>query len=303
MNTESKLYVCLVCHTEPDVWNGGFRSIDTILPRFVKMLDTVSDSAGSTPRVAWCITSQVAQQRAQPFRELDKLGHEIGVHSHFPAASGKLEHQRELNRDNLDDFQSWFPKLCSQIVEAGFPSPRTHTTWMFAYRDSMTQVLRQAGIAAECSVCYGGTHSLPDGFLLADSRKRTTGKPYRLSVDDHCVAGNSPVIEMPVSGGLGCYWEPDGKGGFDFFYPIASDAQASHQLQLLHERVGGLSLGEIDIFQIHFHLYEFLPRDGSGKERLRRAQWLLSSIGQLQGVRFATPSQAVEAWMQTERKA
>ena len=150
------MHVSLVCHTETDVWDGGFGSIDTMLPQFLDMADGVRDKDGMTPRVAWCHTPQVVEHRPEPFRELLANGHEIGVHSHFPSATGKLEHEQQLNAENLDTFHVWFPELCDRIEQAGFPRPATHATWMFAYRDTMTKTLTDAGIRAECSVCYGG---------------------------------------------------------------------------------------------------------------------------------------------------
>jgi hypothetical protein len=241
VSAQSRMFVCLVCHTEPDVWDDGFSSIDSVLPRFAEMIATVCDSAGATPRVAWCLTSEVARRRPEPFLRLLERGHGIGVHSHFPQCeSGRSEHQRDLNRGNLDDFQSWFPELCSHITDAGFPPPRTHATWMFAYRDSMTRILADAGIRVECSVCYGGAHYLPDGYLLADSRKRISGKPYRLAEDDHCAEGDSLLVELPVSGGLGDYWEPDGTGGFTHFGPIRTDEGRDRQRALFQARLDSL---------------------------------------------------------------
>jgi hypothetical protein len=38
-----KVLVCLVCHTEPDVWDGGFASIDRVLPPFLEILASISD--------------------------------------------------------------------------------------------------------------------------------------------------------------------------------------------------------------------------------------------------------------------
>ncbi len=300
INTEGRMHVCLVCHTEPDVWDGGFRSIDSILPQFVNTIAGVHDSAGTTPRVAWCLTSQVAEHRPQPFRELLMSGHEIGVHSHYPAAGGRLEHQQALNRDKLNDFRSWFPDLCAQIIGAGFPQPRTHATWMFAYRDSMTTILAETGIRVECSVCYGGAHHLPDGFLLADSRSRTSGKPYRLAEDDHCAQGRSPIIELPVSGGFGDYWVPNETGGFDHFGPVLTDGGQERQTNMFQVRLASLAPREIDVFHIHFHLYDFLPPNGTGPERLARAQALLASISCDERVTFSTPSEAVDDWSRNE---
>ena len=293
---ESKMHVCLVCHTEPDIWDGGFISIDIALPRFLRMLDGISDNTNTTPHIAWCLTAQVAQQRPEPFRKLLKLGHEIGVHSHFPAASGLLEHQQELNKVHLDQFHMWFSELCSRIIAAGFPPPQTHVTWMFAYRDTMTRILAVAGIRADCSVCYGGAHYLPDGFLLADSTSRSSGRPYRLAEDDHCSEGSSPVIELPVSGGFGSYWEPDGKGEFQYFSPVASDAETDRQLRFFRKRMDSLSSQETDVFHIHFHLYEFMTPEGIEEERLKRAERLLNSMAQDSRVHFSTPSEAVSDW-------
>ena len=99
-----RMHVCLVCHTEPDVWDGKFKSIDVILPRFVDILGEITDSHGTTPRVAWCLTSQVAKKRAAPFLRLLENGHEIGVHSHYPGTRRMVEHELEINRKNLDLF-------------------------------------------------------------------------------------------------------------------------------------------------------------------------------------------------------
>ena len=225
-----------------------------------------------------------------------RLGHEIGVHSHFPGTSSIMEHQQELNRVHLDQFHVWFHELYSRIVAAGFPPPRTHVTWMFAYRDIMTRVLAKAGIGVECSVCYGGAHYLPDGFLLADSTSRSSGRPYRLAEKDHCSEGNSPVIELPVSGGFGSYWEPDEKGEFRYFSPVASDAEMNCQLQLFRKRMDALSSQETDVFHIHFHLYEFLTPEGIEEGRLERAKRLLNSMVRDNRVYFSTPSEAVIDW-------
>jgi hypothetical protein len=73
----SRMHVCLVCHTEPDVWNGGFKSIDVVLPVFLDKMGMVRDHRGNSPKITWCLTSQVAKQRSGPFLELQKQGGEF----------------------------------------------------------------------------------------------------------------------------------------------------------------------------------------------------------------------------------
>ena len=177
-----RMHVCLVCHTEPDVWDGGFKSIDIILPMFMDILEEIRDIRGVSPKVAWCMTAQVAQQRPGPFHRLFERGHEIGVHSHYPAENGLLEHRQDFNRDNLDSFKTWLPELCEIITQAGFPAPKAHVTWMFAYREAVTLALAASNVDIDCSVCYGGAHYLDNGFLLADSREGVSGKPYKLDM-------------------------------------------------------------------------------------------------------------------------
>ncbi len=298
-----RLLVCLVCHTEPDVWGGGFTSIDSVLTPFLEMLESVKDRRGWSPLVAWCLTAQVMCHRAEVFRSLARAGHEVGVHSHFPGASGALEHQQALNWDQLGQFGRWFPDLCARAVQLGLPPPRTHATWMFAYRDEMTQTLAECGIGIDCSVCYGGAHYLPDGSLLANSWGRKSGKPYRLSYQDHCVEGESPVIELPVSGGLGDYWQADGSGRFTHFSPIASEEGKDRQLLLFQSRLDRLAPEQVDIFHIHFHLYDFWLPSGLSWERLARAKALLEAMGTDDRVRFSTPTEAVDAWIGRERNA
>ena len=297
-----RMFVCLVCHTEPDIWDGGFTSIDSVLHPFLEMLESVRDDHGHSPRVAWCLTAQVMRHRAEGFRSLACAGHEIGIHSHFPGTNGVLEHQQAINRDHLSAFDCWFPDLCALAAQMGLPYPRTHATWMFAYRDEMTGTLAECGIGIDCSVCYGGAHHLPDGFLLADSRARKSGKPYRLSAQDHCVEGESPVIELPVSGGLGDYWEADESGCFTHFSPIASEEGRNRQLTLFRCRLDGLAPDETDIFHVHFHLYEFLLPGGLSLERLARAKALLAAMGTDKRVRFSTPTDAVDTWTQPQTR-
>ena len=294
---DSRMHVCLVCHTEPDVWDGGFKSIDVVLPSYLDRISTVQDYRGNSPKITWCLTWQTAKHRPGPFLELLTQGHEAGIHSHYPGADSKQEHQQELNRENLDRFGEWLPELCRTVTDAGFPKPRTHATWMFAYRDTMTRALSENGIDIDCSVCYGGAHYLPDGFLLADSRKRSTGKPYRMSMSDHCVEGDSRVVELPVSGGFGDYWIPDKEGCFEYFYPIASDVEAAKMTALFNRRMETFSLSEIDIFHMHFHLYEFLPPSGLDENRLERALTILRNMVLDNRVCFSTVSEAVDDWL------
>jgi hypothetical protein len=294
---DSRMHVCLVCHTEPDVWDGGFKSIDVVIPVFLDRIEKVQDHKGNTPKITWCLTSQVAKNRAEPFLELLDQGHEVGIHSHYLGGDGRLEHQQELNRKNLDKFGEWLPELCRTVTDAGFPRPRTQVTWMFAYRDSMTQMLSDAGIDIDCSVCYGGAHHLPDGFFLADSRKRSTGKPYRMNGCDHCVEGDSAVVELPVSGGFFDYWIPDKECRFEYFHPIASDDDTDKMIDLFNRRMETLTSCEIDIFQIHFHLYEFLTPGGLDESRFERSVRILHSMAADNRVCFSTASEAVDDWL------
>ena len=294
---DRRMHICLVCHTEPDVWDGGFKSIDFVLPYFLEKIERVQDHQGKTPKITWCLTAQVAKRRPGPFLELLSQEHEVGIHSHYPGADGKLEHQHKLNRENLDKFGEWLPELYRTVTDSGFPKPRTHVTWMFAYRDGLTRTLSDVGINIDCSVCYGGAHYLPDGFLLADSRRRITGKPYQMSDSDHCVKGDSPVVEVPVSGGFGDYWIPDREGRFEYFYPITSDVEAGKMTELFNLRMETLNPGEIDIFHIHFHLYEFLLPGGLDENRLNRAVMILESMASNPRAQFSTMSEAVNSWL------
>jgi hypothetical protein len=74
---DARMHVCLICHTEPDVWDGGFKSIDVVLPYFLDKLGMARDYQGNTPKITWCLTSQVAKQRSGPFLELQKQGGEF----------------------------------------------------------------------------------------------------------------------------------------------------------------------------------------------------------------------------------
>ena len=104
------------------------------------------------------------------------------------------------------------------------------------------------------------------------------GKPYGPAEMYHCSHGDGSVVEVPVSSAFGSYWEPNGKGGFGYFSPIASDREEQRQVKLFDERLDSLSPGEVDIFQVHFHLYEFPEPAGISSPKLDRAASMLRSM-------------------------
>jgi hypothetical protein len=54
------------------------------------------------------------------------------------------------------------------------------------------------------------------------------------------------------------------------------------------------------IFQIHFHLYEFLTPGGIEEERLKRAGLLLDLMVRDNRVCFSTPSEAASNWSSSD---
>ena len=108
------------------------------------------------------------------------------------------------------------------------------------------------------------------------------------------------MVELPVSGGFGDYWIPDRKGHFEYFCPIASDEGARKMTPVFHRRLITLIPGEIDIFHIHFHLYEFLSSSGLDESRLGRAVMMLQNMASDNRVRFSTASKAVDDWQNSK---
>jgi hypothetical protein len=296
------MHVCPVCHTEPDIWDGRFYSLDYFVGPLLDRLDGVRDHAGRSPSVAWCLTAQMIRHRAAVFRELLHEGHEVGVHSHYPlATTGWLERSQELNVRDLDHFARWFPERCALAVESGLGQPRIHASWMFAYRDRMTRALVDSGIRIDCGICFGGAYYVPSGFLLADSRRPKSGKPYRLSLTDHCREGFCPVVELPVRGGFDDYWEPTASEGFEYFLPIASDEDALRRLRLFRDRLKALAPYEVDIFHVYFHLYRFDSLSRLPHERMVCVTATLQEMASDPRVRFSTSSAAVTQWQARER--
>ena len=89
------------------------------------------------------------------------------------------------------------------LISLGFPPPVSHVTGMFSFQKSTIKVLSEAGFKVDCSLIPNGKvikHDALGDFVIADNRRRTDRRAYRPSDDDPWVAGNSNVLELPVSG-------------------------------------------------------------------------------------------------------
>lgn len=273
------LHIVLVCHTELD-FDGSWALYDKVQPEIEKVLSSVADRTGKSPKVTYCLTAAFLSERLDEAFRLLEEGHEIGIHSHLPGAhrprhrydehyAYRFDHRGTLNQDAIAG------PLREIAIALGLPAPRTHVSGMFTFQRSTIQTLAEAGFTVDCSLLPGvkGTHEASGDFILADNTRRTAPYPYRPDPDDPWSPGNSPIIELPVSANL---------GGGDM------DGQLGHLRQRLAEE------RETDVFQSFWHHFEFV-RPGLGNATFVDAERFLTECGRQANVVFSTAAEAATA--------
>ena len=147
-------------------------------------------------------------------------------------------------------------------------------------------------------------HLNEDGTLLCDNRARTCPAAYRLSRTDHCVEGDSPIVELPTWGLLSDAQD------LEIMLSIARESLTSgRSMAELWERdrrnrgdfTGLASSGSHDpdrpeIVQVFFHYWNFiddlLHSDGS----FDRLKTFLTQWSSLDDCDYATATEAAKLW-------
>jgi hypothetical protein len=273
------LHVVLVCHTELD-FDGSWTLYERVQPQMEQMLRDVAGATGEYPKITYCLTGEFLSERLDDAFRFIEEGHEVGIHSHIPGAhrprhrydgryAYRLDDDAVLNQDAVAG------PLRGIAAALGLPAPRTHVSGMFTFQKTTIRTISDAGFLVDCSLLPGvrATHEASGDFVLADNTHRTEPLPYRPDIDDPWTAGQSPVVELPVSANLG--------GG-----------DLESQLKTLRDRLQ--RDGDVDVFQSFWHHFEFAGL-GWTKGRLTDARAFLTECAKQPNVVFSTAAEAAAA--------
>lgn len=285
-----QLHFVLVCHAELGL-DGTWGVYDEVQPRIEELLKRVADATGKLPKITYCLTSEFITDKLDDAIRFHEQGHEIGVHSHLPGGhrkrhdySGpyafKLDERGLLNQDQVAG------PLRQILTAAGFPAPVSHVTGMFSFQKTTIQVLGDAGFKVDCSLIPNGDiikHRVLGDFIIADNRRRTSRQPYHPSPTDPWSEGDSPVLELPVSGNLGC-------GYFAMNWAQSLD----DEFALLEKRVA--TLQGVDVYQSYWHHFEFSRSYNWTKGKIENATAFLTQCAKLKDLHFSTAREAAAAY-------
>jgi hypothetical protein len=288
-----EMHLVLVCHAELGL-DGTWNVYDEVQPKIDEMLARVADKTGKMPKVTYCLTCEFITDKLEEAIRLYESGHEIGVHSHLPGAHRKrhsysgryalrIDDNGILNQDMVAG------PLRQMLISLGFPAPVSHVAGMFSFQKTTIKILSEAGFKVDCSLIPNGgviKHKALGNFVIADNRRRTVRTPYRPSLEDPWVDGSSSIIELPVSGNLGCaYFAMDWARSLD------------DEFALLEKRLE--ALGGVDVYQSYWHHFEFSRSLNWTKGDIGRATDFLMKCGTLDGLSFSTAQHAATAIEET----
>jgi hypothetical protein len=285
-----QMHFVLVCHAELGL-DGTWGVYSEVQPQIEAMFHRVADATGKMPKVTYCLTTEFITDNLDEAIRLHGDGNEIGVHSHLPGGhrkkhdySGpyalKLDEQGRLNQDSVAG------PLRQMLAAVGFPAPVSHVTGMFSFQKTTLQVLADAGFKVDCSLIPNGDvikHRALGDFMIADNRRRTSRQPYHPSLADPWVEGESTLLELPVSGNLGCaYFAMDWARSLD------------DELVLLENRLNALR--GVDVYQSYWHHFEFSRSLPWTKGSIEHAGDFLIRCAHLKELQFSTASEAAAAY-------
>jgi len=178
--------VCVTIDTEGDSAenkNSTFLGIKYILPRFLELFSKYDVKA--TFFVQEDKFCDVASKFLKKFKRIESYGHEVGLHSH-----GLIEYDNDEISDTIKDG-------ADSLRSLGF-NPVSFRAGRFHYRAEMTKILEESGIKYDSSVCPGLREFFSDGRERCNHLNAET-KPYFLSYENHTIAGQSNVLEIPIN--------------------------------------------------------------------------------------------------------
>lgn len=288
----SRLHVCLICHTE-----GDANSFEVGVPAMLRIREEVEQKTGKKCVLTWALGTFhgrpfAATQKAvfdeyrEIFLELAARGDEIGLHPHGIVENGRW---------TVDPF---IVEDTRRLTNAGFPAPMTFVAGGWAFYPSTLAIIEKQGYRVDASVVAGPTrqrkvddegnviYDYPPSEAIADVDPFAV--PYRLSRDSVVRRGNSTVIEVPVTGHL-MDLSPGGNG------------EAVKRYTPRRERLAGAG---VDIHEIFWHPWELLQGYNSWSEEPHIQQALMEfliKVGTDPDVRISSVYEAAMDWAQNAK--
>ena len=207
--------VCITIDIEGDSSNNPqstFFGIEIVLPQLIKLL------AKYDIKVTFFIQDDEICQTGSLFsklwKSLENRGHEIGYHAHG------------LIRASIEKKEDIITKGLQKLKKLGL-NPISFRAGRYHLNGSLLKILEKNNIKYDSSVVPGLQECFNDGIVRCD-HIGAPYDPYFPSYENHCLDGNSRVLELPINrypklpsnrwGGIltGGSWDEEIL--FDYFY-------------------------------------------------------------------------------------
>jgi len=182
----SMVNICITIDTEGDSANNPlstFLGIEVVLPQLVRLFDKYDI------KVSFLIQEDEICQTGTIFQNLWKSllnkGHEIGYHAHG------LTRASEEKKDKI------ITNGIQKLIRLGL-NPVSFRAGRYHFDASLLNPLEKNNIKYDSSVAPGLKEFFNDGTVRCDH----TGapyKPYFPSYENHCLEGNSNILELPIN--------------------------------------------------------------------------------------------------------
>lgn len=288
-----------ICHCDRVEWGESAYSYDDMeiaVRAMINIATKVEDSCRVKVPMTYlpCFLHgqngySVANEKIDFFKELLKMGYEIGVHTH-------------VEYDNLPAQDGFIAADADALENLGFPKPKTWAAGDFYTTSDTVRQLERGRYAVDGSVVplegkfYHGSRKQ----FEIDYSKCETLSPYHPSYKDISLSGGSSIVELPVTGYLPelCYW--------DQHFPLAEEKLEERLLSKWRKR----EETRVDVFHIFWHPQDLWhPHDAwypqeTGKPKkidrqlLKSAERLLRMAAELEDIVFSTAYGAAKDWEQ-----
>ena len=288
----SKMHLCLFCHSEGSVQKVA-------MPILLEMLDRVEQNTGERVNVTWAQSTAYRTNSISDVYEhgepafvtfgdlyhglLEERGDEIGLHIH-----GLQDGKRMLPVD------AFIEKDTQRLIDAGFPPPKSFAAGFFVFHPSTLKILEACGYEVDSSTARGRCADSA-GLIYYDyppSEWLNVARPYRPSYEDVARAGGAKIVEVPYSGHMLELTKGPDEDLFE-----TPDEYDYHISERFRRRWQARHDFGVDVFEIFFHLHEFLGIGGGpNKALLDGAETFLSEVGSWEDVTFPTMQHAITNW-------
>ena len=269
------------------------------MPILLDVLDRVEQNTGKRVNVTW---AQCTAYRGSSMTDVYENGDptfvtfgdlyrrllgerrdEIGLHIH-----GLHDGKRMLSVD------PFIEKDTLRLIDAGFPPPKSFAAGFFVFQPSTLTVLEACGYEVDSSTARGRCAD-SKGFVYYDyapSQWLDEARPYRPSYEDVARPGPSKIVEVPYSGHA-----LELARGPDEHLVETPDGYGCHISARFRRRWRDRHESVVDVFEVFFHLHEFLRIGGAPNNALLDSvEAFLSDVGYWEDVTFPTMRQAVANW-------